>query len=63
MEKRPTWRGFLPLALAFCYGYRLRYLSVRPNVPSARRRQVTERSERTVEEAEKNRMLLGALTQ
>ena len=36
--------------------------SVRPNVPSARRRLVTERSERTVEEAEKNWMLLGALT-
>lgn len=37
-------------------------LLVSSNDLSARRRQVTERSERTVEEAEKNRISLGALT-
>ncbi|MXC43424.1 hypothetical protein FQZ37_24920, partial [Escherichia coli] len=48
-----------------CPVFRLRLLPtffITSKDPSARRRQVTERSERTVEEAEKNQILLGALT-
>lgn len=61
MEKRP--RGAWPYRS--CSGFSLRLpstLFVSSQDPSARRRQVTERSERTVEEAEKNRISLGALT-
>ncbi|EOO2748453.1 hypothetical protein Q2U83_23815 [Escherichia coli] len=53
MEKRPG--GAWPYRS--CSGFSLRLpstLFVSSKDPSARRRQVTERSERTVEEAEKN---------
>ena len=55
MEKRPSGRGLISLVLAFRYVYGLRHSSLRKLRPPARRRLVTERSERTVEEAEKNR--------
>ena len=61
MEKR---LGACPCRSWFGLSLRLpSTFSVCSNVPSARRRLVTERSERTVEEAENNRMLRGALTQ
>jgi hypothetical protein len=53
MEKRLVWRGLVVPFLFFL----LRLpsaLFVTSKDPSARRRQVTERSERTVEEAENN---------
>jgi hypothetical protein len=61
MEKRPV--GAWPYSS--CSGFSLRLLPTlctSEKALSARRRQVTERSERTVEEAEKNRRSLGALT-
>lgn len=61
MEKRPLWAWpyrSCPV-LSLCSRFTL-FLTLKD--PSARRRQVTERSERTVEEAEKNQRLLGALT-
>ena len=58
MGKRPGW------ACPYL-GFSLRLpstLFVSSEDLSARRRQVTERSERTVEEAENHRISLGALT-
>ena len=61
MEKRLGWawpyRSYLGFSLCLPST-----LFVSQKDLSARRRQVTERSERTVEEAEKNRISLGALT-
>ncbi|EEW0751119.1 hypothetical protein GCZ15_23950 [Escherichia coli] len=58
-----TPRGAWPCRSLSCFSLRLPFtLFVSSKDPSARRRQVTERSERTVEEAENNRISLGALT-
>lgn len=61
MEKRP-W-GVALSFLVWPFVTLTVYVFFLSDVPPARRRLATERSERTVEEAEKNRMLRGALTQ
>ncbi len=53
MEKRPGGRGLMALVVFLLRLLPTTFITWKD--PSARRRQVTERSERTVEEAEKSR--------
>ena len=53
MEKRPGGRGLMALVVFLLRLLPTTFITWKD--PSARRRRVTERSERTVEEAEKSR--------